>query len=163
MHWSSRSRHPWSACRGRRWERAAVLQLLSGAQVSGVLVETVTLIVLDPVFQKRNRLGELLSGNEDFAREFHQLFFGILGDPELYGGTEGGGVLIDSHDWLAHRGSVGRPRLGLADHPHRQGSPGGSSRRTTSIDRDTIFPLKRVTRPPRRCEFRSLFQGRRDV
>ena len=49
-------------------------QLLSGDQVSGVLVETVTLIVLDPAFQKRNRLGELLSGNEGFARlqpEFH--------------------------------------------------------------------------------------------
>ena len=35
---------------------------------------------------------------------------------EFYGGTEGGGVMIDSHDWLAHRGSVGRPRLGLEIH-----------------------------------------------
>lgn len=32
---------------------------------------------------------------------------------EFYGGTEGGGVSIDSHDWLAHPGSVGRPRPGL--------------------------------------------------
>ena len=33
---------------------------------------------------------------------------------EFYGGTEGGGVSIDSHDWLRHPGSVGRPRAGLA-------------------------------------------------
>lgn len=32
---------------------------------------------------------EKFIGNEDFAREFHQLFFGILGDPELLGGEEG--------------------------------------------------------------------------
>lgn len=32
---------------------------------------------------------------------------------EFYGGTEGGGVSIDSHDWLRHPGSVGRPREGL--------------------------------------------------
>ncbi|MFM8861001.1 MAG: AMP-binding protein, partial [Acidimicrobiia bacterium] len=32
---------------------------------------------------------------------------------EFYGGTEGGGVAIDSRDWLAHPGSVGRPRPGL--------------------------------------------------
>ena len=35
---------------------------------------------------------------------------------EFYGGTEGGGVMIDSHNWLLHRGSVGRPRPGLAIH-----------------------------------------------
>jgi long-chain acyl-CoA synthetase len=33
---------------------------------------------------------------------------------EFYGGTEGGGVAIDSHDWLQHPGSVGKPRVGLA-------------------------------------------------
>ncbi|WP_285658729.1 AMP-binding enzyme, partial [Helicobacter bizzozeronii] len=33
---------------------------------------------------------------------------------EFYGGTEGGGVSIDSHTWLAHPGSVGKPREGLA-------------------------------------------------
>jgi long-chain acyl-CoA synthetase len=32
---------------------------------------------------------------------------------EFYGGTEGGGVSIDSPTWLAHPGSVGRPRAGL--------------------------------------------------
>jgi long-chain acyl-CoA synthetase len=35
---------------------------------------------------------------------------------EFYGGTEGGGVSIDSHTWLAHPGSVGRPRPGLVIH-----------------------------------------------
>ncbi|MED5261833.1 MAG: AMP-binding protein [Myxococcota bacterium] len=35
---------------------------------------------------------------------------------EFYGGTEGGGVMIDSRDWLAHKGSVGRPRPGLEIH-----------------------------------------------
>lgn len=35
---------------------------------------------------------------------------------EFYGGTEGGGVMIDSRDWLAHKGSVGRPRPGLDVH-----------------------------------------------
>lgn len=32
---------------------------------------------------------------------------------EFYGGTEGGGVQISSHEWLAKPGSVGRPRPGL--------------------------------------------------
>ncbi len=32
---------------------------------------------------------------------------------EFYGGTEGGGVTIDSTTWLAHPGSVGKPREGL--------------------------------------------------
>jgi long-chain acyl-CoA synthetase len=32
---------------------------------------------------------------------------------EFYGGTEGGGIMISSEDWLAHPGSVGRPRPGL--------------------------------------------------
>ena len=32
---------------------------------------------------------EVFKGNEDFAREFHQLFFGILGDASLLGGQEG--------------------------------------------------------------------------
>lgn len=32
---------------------------------------------------------------------------------EFYGGTEGGGVSIDSDDWLRHPGSVGTPREGL--------------------------------------------------
>jgi long-chain acyl-CoA synthetase len=35
---------------------------------------------------------------------------------EFYGGTEGGGVSIDSHDWLTHPGSVGKPRPGLEVH-----------------------------------------------
>ena len=32
---------------------------------------------------------------------------------EFYGGTEGGGVSIDSPTWLEHPGSVGKPREGL--------------------------------------------------
>ncbi len=44
-------------------------QLLTGKTVSGVLVETVARIVLDPGFQKDNRLGELLAGKEAFARQ----------------------------------------------------------------------------------------------
>ena len=44
-------------------------QLLTGREVSGVLVETVTRIVLDPGFQKDHRLGELLAGQMDFARQ----------------------------------------------------------------------------------------------
>jgi long-chain acyl-CoA synthetase len=32
---------------------------------------------------------------------------------EFYGGTEGGGVSIDSRTWLQHPGSVGKPREGL--------------------------------------------------
>ena len=33
---------------------------------------------------------------------------------EFYGATEGGGVMIDAHDWLRKPGSVGKPRPGLA-------------------------------------------------
>jgi len=43
--------------------------LLTAREVSGVLVETVTRIVLDPGFQKDHRLGELLAGQMDFARQ----------------------------------------------------------------------------------------------
>ncbi|WP_281783677.1 AMP-binding protein [Sinimarinibacterium flocculans] len=32
---------------------------------------------------------------------------------EYYAGTEGGGTLIDSHEWLVHPGSVGRPWSGV--------------------------------------------------
>ena len=49
---------------------------------------------------------------------------------EFYGGTEGGGVSIDSHDWLAHPGSVGRPRPGLEVHvldPEGQPLPVGET------------------------------------
>ncbi len=35
---------------------------------------------------------------------------------EFYGGTEGGGVSIDSKTWLEHPGSVGKPRPGLEIH-----------------------------------------------
>lgn len=35
---------------------------------------------------------------------------------EFYGGTEGGGVSINSHDWLLHPGSVGKPHPGLTIH-----------------------------------------------
>src|SRR6476659_6394298 len=33
---------------------------------------------------------------------------------EYYAGTEGGGVLIDSHEWLRKPGAVGRPWQGLS-------------------------------------------------
>jgi long-chain acyl-CoA synthetase len=32
---------------------------------------------------------------------------------EFYGGTEGGGCMISAEEWLAHPGSVGRPRPGV--------------------------------------------------
>ncbi|MBW2272705.1 MAG: AMP-binding protein [Deltaproteobacteria bacterium] len=35
---------------------------------------------------------------------------------EFYGGTEGGGCMISSQEWLAHPGSVGRPRPGVEVH-----------------------------------------------
>jgi hypothetical protein len=38
---------------------------------------------------------EAFKGNEDFAREFHQLFFGILGDANLLGGVEGQAYHLD--------------------------------------------------------------------
>ena len=49
---------------------------------------------------------------------------------EFYGGTEGGGVSIDSQTWLAHPGSVGRPRPGLEIHildPQGKPLPPGES------------------------------------
>ena len=35
---------------------------------------------------------------------------------EFYGGTEGGGCMISSQEWLTHPGSVGRPRPGVEVH-----------------------------------------------
>ena len=50
---------------------------------------------------------------------------------EFYGGTEGGGLMITSEEWLAHPGAVGRPRNGLvvdilddAGGPVPTGTPG---------------------------------------
>jgi TRAP transporter TAXI family solute receptor len=83
-------------------------ELLTRKDVSSVLVETVTNIVLDPSFQKDNRLGELLAGKATFARQHPEFPVHIaalrvydpklrsLVDPQLVELTEGLRSLIAS-------------------------------------------------------------------
>jgi acyl-CoA synthetase (AMP-forming)/AMP-acid ligase II len=62
---------------------------------------------------------------------------------ELYGGTEGqASTVITGQDWLAHRGSVGRPVSGeimIAD-PRATPSPGGDGRGVAPLDRGRRRP-----------------------
>ncbi|GIT29120.1 MAG: hypothetical protein Ct9H300mP1_11660 [Planctomycetaceae bacterium] len=58
-------------------------QLLTGQEVSGVLVKAVTEIVLDPGFQKTHRLGELLAGQAEFARQKARVHDSSRGDADL--------------------------------------------------------------------------------
>lgn len=83
-----------------------------------VPTQFVRLLRLPPEVRARYDLSSLqlvVHGSAPVAPEVKRAMIDWLGPVlfEFYGGTEGGGVSIDSHDWLEHPGSVGRPRPGL--------------------------------------------------
>jgi hypothetical protein len=66
---------------------------------------------------------EIFKGNEDFAREFHQLFFGILGDANLLDGAEGQAYHLN-HERVSIKNTA-RALTGLNayHHPISEGGP----------------------------------------
>ncbi|MGB0592361.1 MAG: DUF1800 family protein [Myxococcota bacterium] len=66
---------------------------------------------------------DAFKGNEDFAREFHQLFFGILGDASRLGGAEGQAYHLN-HERVSIKNTA-RALTGLNayHHPISQGGP----------------------------------------
>ncbi len=83
---------------------------------------------------------------------------------EYYAGTEGNGFTsIDSHEWLAHPGSVGPPAQRAGPHPRRRRAselpPGEAGRRSTSRaarrSSITTHPRRRRARRARRAGPRS--------
>ena len=104
-----------------RFEPEAVLQAIEAHAVSSTFMvptQFVRLLRLPEDVRRRYDLSSLrlvVHGSAPVAPEVKRAMIDWLGPVlfEFYGGTEGGGVSIDSHDWLAHPGSVGRPRPGL--------------------------------------------------
>ena len=118
-----------------RFDPEAVLRAIEEHRIgSAFMVPTqfVRLLRLPAEVRDRYDLSSLrlvVHGSAPVAPEVKRAMIEWLGPVlfEFYGGTEGGGVSIDSHDWLAHPGSVGRPRAGLRVEVRDQlGSPAPS-------------------------------------
>jgi len=105
-----------------RFDPEAVLRVIEDRRVTSTFMvptQFVRLLRLPAATRARYDLSSLrllVHGSAPVAPEVKRAMIEWLGPIlfEFYGGTEGGGVSIDSHDWLAHPGSVGRPRTGLA-------------------------------------------------
>ena len=79
-----------------------------------VPTQFVRLLRLPEATRRRYDLGSLglvVHGSAPVAPDVKRAMIDWLGPIlyEFYGGSEGGGVSIDSPDWLAHPGSVGKP------------------------------------------------------
>src|SRR5205085_380066 len=104
-----------------RFDPESVLRMIEEHGVTSTFMvptQFVRLLRLPDVVRRRYDLSTLrlvVHGSAPVAPAVKQAMIEWLGPVlfEFYGGTEGGGVSIDSHDWLAHPGSVGRPRPGL--------------------------------------------------
>jgi long-chain acyl-CoA synthetase len=104
-----------------RFDPEAVLRAIEEHQVSSTFMvptQFVRLLRLPAGARDRHDLSSLqlvVHGSAPVAPEVKRAMIDWLGPVlfEFYGGTEGGGVSIDSHDWLTHPGSVGRPRPDL--------------------------------------------------
>ena len=66
---------------------------------------------------------EQFKGNEDFAREFHQLFFGILGDASLLGGAEGQAYHLNHERVSIKNTALALTGLDAYHHPISEGGP----------------------------------------
>jgi long-chain acyl-CoA synthetase len=105
-----------------RFDPEGVLAAIEAHQVSSTFMvptQFVRLLRLPEEVRRRYDLSSLkmvVHGSAPVAIEVKRAMIEWLGPIlfEFYGGTEGGGVSIDSHTWLAHPGSVGKPREGLA-------------------------------------------------
>ncbi len=104
-----------------RFDPEVVLQTIEEHQITSTFMvptQFVRLLRLPEATRRRYDLSSLkmvVHGSAPVAPDTKRAMIEWLGPVlfEFYGGTEGGGVSIDSTDWLAHPGSVGRPRAGL--------------------------------------------------
>jgi len=104
-----------------RFDAADVLRAIEEYRITSTFMvptQFVRLLRLPRAVRERHDLSSLrlvVHGSApvapDVKRSMIEWFGPVL--HEFYGGTEGGGVAIDSLDWLRHPGSVGRPRAGL--------------------------------------------------
>jgi long-chain acyl-CoA synthetase len=117
----------------------AVLRAIEEHEVTSTFMvptQFVRLLRLPEATRRRYDLSSLkmvVHGSAPVAPETKRAMIEWLGPVlfEFYGGTEGGGVSIDSPTWLDHPGSVGKPREGLGleirddtDHPVPPGVEG---------------------------------------
>jgi len=104
-----------------RFDPEAVLAAIAAHGVTSTFMvptQFVRLLRLPEEVRRRYDLSSLrmvVHGSAPVAPDTKRAMIEWLGPVlyEFYGGTEGGGVSIDSMTWLAHPGSVGRPREGL--------------------------------------------------
>jgi long-chain acyl-CoA synthetase len=103
-----------------RFDAEHFLELVEQHAVSStflVPIHFVRLLRLPAATRERYDLSSLrlvVHGSAPVAVDVKQRMIDWLGPVlyEFYGGTEGGGIGIDSHTWLERRGSVGRPYPG---------------------------------------------------
>lgn len=101
-----------------KWDAEEFLRIVDQHNViSTFLVPThfVRLLRLPEEVRQRYDLSSLkfiCHGAAPVSKEIKRQMIDWLGPVlfEFYGGTEGGGISISSQDWLAHPGSVGKPR-----------------------------------------------------
>ncbi|MDN3356359.1 AMP-binding protein [Actinomadura sp. DC4] len=104
-----------------RWDPAEALRAIAEHGVTWTYLVPLMfaeLLALEPGARGAYDIGSLRSVvhtaapcPEPLKRAMIEWFGPILA--EIYGGTEGGATFIDSRDWLAHPGSVGRARAGV--------------------------------------------------
>jgi long-chain acyl-CoA synthetase len=104
-----------------RFDPEAVLRAIEEHGITSTFMvptQFVRLLRLPEATRRRYDLSSLkmvVHGSAPVAPDTKRAMIEWLGPMlfEFYGGTEGGGVSIDSRTWLEHPGSVGRPREGL--------------------------------------------------
>ena len=104
-----------------RFDPERVLQLIEEHRATSTFMvptQFVRLLRLPEQVRRRYDLSSLrmlMHGSAPVAPDVKRAMIDWLGPIlfEFYGGSEAGGVGIDSHQWLAHPGSVGLPALGL--------------------------------------------------
>lgn len=104
-----------------RFDPEVVLRTIEEHAVSSTFMvptQFVRLLRLPEATRRRHDLSSLrmvVHGSAPVAVDTKRAMIEWLGPVlfEFYGGTEGGGVSIDSRQWLERPGSVGRPRPGL--------------------------------------------------
>jgi len=104
-----------------RFDPEAVLRAIEQYEITSTFMvptQFVRLLRLPEETRRRYDLSSLkmvVHGSAPVAPDTKRAMIEWLGPVlyEFYGGTEGGGVSIDSLTWLEHPGSVGKPREGL--------------------------------------------------
>lgn len=104
-----------------KWEPEATLARIAKYQITHTyMVPTMfrRLLALDPAIRAEHDVSRVRSIIHTAApcpvpvkAAMMEWFGPVL--YEIYGGTEGGATVVGPHEWLAHPGTVGRPRAGV--------------------------------------------------